>query len=148
MGKCSKSIVYFLKFRFGDGNSLSDRTDLNPHFGIYTWLYVQKNWCFSPFLPYKSSSDWLLNFLTLPFTLTLSFPRFQNKFKINSPNGLHTFLITQVLKTLSLGLSRFPGLFRTCSLIFPGLFSPGNCQNKIFPRSFQVLQDPCEPCSK
>ena len=42
MGKCSKSIVYFFKFRFGDGNSFSDRTDLNPHFGIYTWLYVRK----------------------------------------------------------------------------------------------------------
>lgn len=42
MGKCSKSIVYFFKFRFGDGNSFSDRTDLNPYFGIYTWLYVRK----------------------------------------------------------------------------------------------------------
>ena len=37
---------------------------------------------------------------------------------------------TLVLKTLSLELSRFPGLSRTYSL-FPRLSSPRKCQNKV-----------------
>lgn len=58
MGKCSKSIVYFFKFRFGDGNSFNDRTDLNPHFGIYTWLYVRKTG-FSYLINHRQTGYWI-----------------------------------------------------------------------------------------
>ena len=57
---------------------------------------------------------------------SLSFPRFKDQFSLQYVYSSHNV----ILKTLFVELSWFQGISRTCSL-FPGLSSPGKCQNKI-----------------
>ena len=112
--------------RFSSGTVLNTLTKTKQYFSshniyIYIYIYIYKTG-FALFYcdKFKDFSRIQIDFSrTSNFTLTLSFPRIQNKSSFQSTCISHNVGSENFISRV---LSRFPGLSRTCSL-FPGLSS-------------------------